>query len=99
MRAPKKRRKNLAAEKLANALQEIAEPERGKVLARLLEVLDLARKKVLGGAPKASGKSKGHKKLVRLVVPLIRNAFVPFPSTSKAALGVVVPIPMLPSGV
>ena len=58
MRARKKRRGNLAAEKLADALQEIVPFERKKILVRLQRVLDSARKKLLG-SPSKGGRRKG----------------------------------------
>ena len=61
MRASKKRRRNLAAERLAHALQQIADPEREKILVRLQKMLDSARKKVLGAPPKGRRKSTGQK--------------------------------------
>jgi len=62
MRARKKLKRNLAAERLADALQEIADSEREKIFVRLQKALDSARKKVLGGPPKGSRKSRVHKK-------------------------------------
>ncbi len=62
MRAPKKQRQNLAAEKLAGALQEIVDSEREKILVRLQRVLDSARKKLLGSS-KGSKKRGSPKKL------------------------------------
>jgi hypothetical protein len=58
MRARKKLKRNLAAERLADALQEIADSEREKIFVRLQKALDSARKKVLGAPPKGSRKSR-----------------------------------------
>ncbi len=63
MREPKKRKANLAAAKLAHALQEIADSEREKIFDRLQKVLDSARKKVLSGLSKGRTKSTVPKKL------------------------------------
>ena len=57
MREPKKRKRDLAAARLADALQEIADSEREKIFDRLQKVLDSARKKVLGGLSKGRKKS------------------------------------------
>ena len=62
MRARKKLKRNLAAERLADALREIADSEREKIFVRLQKALDSARKKVLGAPPKSSRKSRVHKK-------------------------------------
>lgn len=62
MRARKKLKRNLAAERLADALQEIADSEREKIFVRLQKALDSARKKVLGSPPKGGRKSRVHKK-------------------------------------
>ena len=62
MRARKKLKRNLAAERLVDALQEIADSEREKIFVRVQKALDSARKKVLGGPPKGSRKSRVHKK-------------------------------------
>jgi len=62
MRARKKRKQNLAAERLADALGEIADSEREKIFVRLQKALDSARKKLLGGPPKGSRKGRVHKK-------------------------------------
>ena len=59
---PKKRKGNLAAAKLADALQEIADSEQEKIFDRLQRVLDSARKKVLGGLAKAGRKRPVRKK-------------------------------------
>lgn len=63
MRAPKKRRGNLAAVRLAEALQEIADSERERIFVRLQKALDSARKKVLGSASKGRRKSAVRKRL------------------------------------
>ncbi len=63
MRKLKKRKGNLAAAKLADALQEIADSEREKIFDRLQKVLDSARKKVLSGLSKGRTKSTAPKKL------------------------------------
>ena len=63
MRAQKKRRRNLAAGKLADALQKIVPSEREKILVRLQRVLDSARKKLLGSPSKGRRKGGGLKKL------------------------------------
>jgi hypothetical protein len=58
----KKRRRNPAAERLAGALQEIADSDREKILVRLQKMLDSARKRVLGRTRKADRKSAGRKR-------------------------------------
>lgn len=63
MSAPKKRKRNLAAEKLAGALQKIVDSEREKILVRLQRVLDSARKKLLGSPSKGHSKGGAPKKL------------------------------------
>lgn len=65
MRTHKKLRPNLAADRLADALQKIADSEREKIFARLQKVLDSARKKVLGTPHKRRRKSKGRKELTK----------------------------------
>ena len=63
MRKPKKLRRDVAAERLADALQQIADSEREKIFDRLQKVLDSARKKVLGVPSKGRTKSARQKKL------------------------------------
>jgi len=62
MGASRKLRRNLAAEKLVDVLQQVAKPEREKILVRLQKLIDSARKKVLGGPPKVRRKGTSHKK-------------------------------------
>ncbi len=63
MGASKKLRRNRAAERLADALQEIADSDREKILVRLQKMLGSARKKVLGGPRSVRRKTTGRKKL------------------------------------
>ena len=61
MATSKKRKRNPAAERLAGALQEIADSDREKILVRLQKMLESARKRVLGRTDKVGGKSAGRK--------------------------------------